>query len=156
MSKSISPELKEYIRECVKSAVKEEVAAVRKELVEKLKFIKRELEEETNSKIKNSSDKQLQLIARDTTKQLDNYIKRDVMPKLNAFSNEMRERTLDGGEVVTEYRKRVMSGVNGAQPNNLQIEYGGSIQAQKGSQSEQKRQNLQNFQKNLFVFTEND
>lgn len=150
MSKSISPELKEYIRECVKSAVKEEVAAVRKELVEKLKFIKTQLEEETTTKIKNSNDKQLQVITRDTTKQLDTYIKKEVMPKLNAFSNEMRERTLDGGQVVTEYRKRVMAGVNGVEPTTklLQIDNGKLHQEQK--------QPLSNFQKKVFVFTEED
>ncbi len=151
MSKSISPEMKEYIRECVKSAVKEEVASVRKELVDKLKFIKKQLEDDTETKIKNSNEKQLQVITRDTSKQLDNYIKRDVMPKLNAFSNEMRERTLDGGQVVTDYRKRVMMGVNGVDTGSktLQLENGKTSAASSNTQKF-------DFQKNLFVFTEND
>lgn len=155
MSKSISPELKEYIRECVKSAVKEEVASVRKELVDKLGFIKKQLEEETTTKIKNSNDKQLQLITRDTSKQLDTYIKREVMPKLNAFSSEMRERTLDGGQVVTDYRKRVMLGVNGvdSESKTLQLENG---QQNKQLNQTQQKQSLSEFQKKLFVFTEND
>ena len=77
--------------------------------------LKIDLEKKINESSANPSnpknDKQLAIVAkRNAEIAVRDVIEREVMPQFKAFADDMREKTLDGDELVTQYRKRVVGG----------------------------------------------
>ena len=131
------------LKEMIRQIVKEEMAIVRKELVDKLNFIQKnmaaQVEKQTEKQVEEANNKQLALMRQDVNNQVNEQIlstfKANIVPQMRQFARMVEEKTLDGTEMVTNYRKQVVG------------------QGQKSLTSGDKKLD---FQASIFVFTDND
>lgn len=101
--------------------------------------LEKKINESGGSATNPKNDKQLAIVAkRNAEIAVRDVIDKEIMPQFKAFADDMREKTLDGDELVTQYRKRVVGG-----DAKKQITASAS-------------KSPSDFKKNVFVFSEDD
>lgn len=88
---------------------------------------------------------QLALVEQRVLEQAIACVEESIKPELDGIKAELHEKTLDAPEMVTEYRRRVM------EKSNTPLAITGNM-----SESQKKATHKKNFQRSMFVFTDED